>query len=215
MKLYTYWRSSAAYRVRIALNLKNIKCEYIYISLIKDGGEHLSDQYNALNPQNLVPSLIDDNQNTINQSLAIIEYLDEIHPQIPLLPKTPIDRANARSLVQIIACEIHPLNNLRVLKYLTNELSINEDQKNQWYRHWINVSFPALEEKLSKIQHQGKFALGEKPGIVDCYLIPQIYNAKRFNMPLDDYPTLARINDACLKLPAFDKAVPENQADAA
>ncbi len=214
MKLYTYWRSSAAYRVRIALNLKNIKHEYIYVSLIKDGGQHLSDKYKSLNPQNLVPSLIDDHQNTINQSLAIIEYLDEIYPQNPLLPTAAIDRANARSLAQIIACEIHPLNNLRVLKYLTNEFSIDEKQKNQWYKHWINKSFSALEEKLSKTSHQGQFALGEICGIVDCYLIPQIYNAKRFNMPLDNYPTLVNINNACMKLDAFNKAAPENQADA-
>lgn len=214
MKLYTYWRSSAAYRVRIALNLKGVEYEDIPVHLVKGGGQHLGEKYGAINPQHLVPSLKDGDDKIFTQSLSVIEYLDEIYPDPALLPAKPEARAHVRSLAQQIACEIHPVNNLRVLKYLTDTFDVTPDQKTKWYRHWVAEGFEALEASLEKSNYTGTFCFGEKPGLADCCLIPQVYNAKRFDVPLEGCPVIRRITDACQKLPAFNKAAPENQSDA-
>lgn len=213
MKLYTYWRSSAAYRVRIALNLKGIEAELIPVHLVKDGGQQHAPDYTALNPQHLVPTFTD-GDTVLTQSLAIVEYLDERQPEPALLPESAADRAWVRSLAQVIACDIHPIDNLRVLQYLAQELQVGDDAKKAWYRHWVIKGFDALEAMLANDERTGTFCYGARPGLADLCLVPQVYNARRFDIDLTPYPTIARIDAACQKLAAFKIAAPENQPDA-
>lgn len=214
MKLYTYYRSSAAFRVRIALNLKGLAYDSIPVHLVKDGGQQRQPDYVAKNPQGLVPMLETAEQQNLTQSLAIIEYLDETYAEPALLPTSPAERAQVRALSQAIACDIHPLNNLRVLQYLTNKLAVDPDAKNTWYRHWVEVGFDALEKMLQETSGSGKFCFQESPTIADCVLIPQVYNALRFEVELESYPLINAINAHCLRLDAFADALPENQPDA-
>ncbi|MHB8406389.1 MAG: maleylacetoacetate isomerase [Gammaproteobacteria bacterium] len=213
MELYTYFRSSAAYRVRIALNLKGLKADYRYVHLVKDGGQQHKPEYLALNPQGLVPALVDHGQ-VLTQSLAIIEYLEETHPQPPLLPKDAPGRARVRALAQVVACDIHPLNNSRLLKYLEHELHADETARNIWYRYWVVEGFTALEKLLAGNSRTGKFCHGDQPTLADICLVPQVFNAKRFETDLAPFPTIRRIHDHCLTLKAFTDAAPEQQADA-
>ena len=210
MKLYTYFRSSAAFRVRIALNLKGLAYEPVFVHLAK--GEHRAAAYAKVNPQALLPTLELDDGTRLTQSLAIIEYLDEKHPQKPLLPKDAQERARVRSLSYLIASEIHPLNNLRVLQHLKRALNQSEDQVNAWYRHWIADGLAKLEAELAS--SKGRFCHGDTPTMADCCLVPQIFNAKRYDSDLAPYPKLMRIFDACMKLEAFDRAQPSKQPDA-
>ena len=209
MKLYTYFRSSAAYRVRIAMNLKGLPYDPEFIHLAKGG--HNDASYAAVNPARLLPALIDDGQ-LLTQSLAIMEYLDETHAAVPLLPKTPLARARVRALSQLIACEIHPLNNLRALKYLNRVLKVSEEQKSAWYRHWVEDGLAKLEAMLAD-GGTGTFCHGDTPGMADCCLVPQVANGKRFDCNFDHVPTVMRIWDACNELDAFQKAAPQNQPD--
>ncbi len=216
LKLYTYFRSSAAYRVRIALNLKNLEYEAIPVHLVKDGGQHLKEDYRRVNPAGAVPALAD-RELSLSQSLAIIEYLDEAYPYPPLLPADPAARARVRAIALDIACEIHPINNLRVLKYLTGQLGLNEEQKNAWYRHWVEVGLASVEARLTtgpNAAMTGKFCHGDHPTLADCCLVPQVFNARRFGCRLDHVPTVVRIDAECRTLPAFVAAAPENQPDA-
>jgi maleylpyruvate isomerase len=211
IKLYSYFRSSAAYRVRIALNLKSLPYEYLPVHLVK--GEQRDERYRALNPQALVPLLVDDGE-SITQSMAIIEYLDEKFPDPPLLPPTPEARARVRSIAQAIACDIHPLNNLRVLKYLTGTLSVSEDAKNAWYRHWIELGLAAIEARLAADSRTGAFCHAATPTLADICLVPQLANARRYDFSIEAYPTLGRIESHCLALDAFARAAPGLQPDA-
>ena len=211
IKLYGYFRSSAAYRVRIALNLKNLSYEYVPVHLVK--GEQSDERYRSLNPQALVPLLVEDGHK-YTQSMAIIEYLDEKVPAPPLLPATSEDRARVRAIAQAIACDIHPLNNLRVLKYLTGTLGVDEDAKNAWYRHWIERGLGALETELAADSRTGAFCLGETPTLADICLVPQLANARRYAFSIEAYPTLGRIESHCLALEAFARAAPDRQPDA-
>ena len=211
MKLYTYFRSSAAFRVRIALNLKGLAFEPAYVHLAR--GEHRKPEYAAVNPQALVPALIDDGR-LLTQSLAIIEYLEEKHPGPPLLPKDLAGRARVRSLSLLIACEIHPLNNLRVLQYLTKQLGRSEDEKNSWYRHWIHDGLARLESDLVQTAGSGKYCHGDVPTMADCCLVPQIFNAKRFDCDTSHAPAVVRVFEECMQLAAFQKAEPSAQPDA-
>ena len=218
MQLYTYFRSSAAYRVRIAMNLKGLPYDPEFIHLAK--GKHNDAAYGAVNPAKLVPALIDDSH-LLTQSLAIIEYLDETHPAVPMLPQAPLARARVRALSLLIACEIHPLNNLRTLKYLNGVLKVTEEQKNAWYRHWVEDGLAKLEAMLAdgrasdnRAGRTGKFCHGDTPGMADCCLVPQIANGKRFECNFDHVPTVMRIWDECNRLEAFQKAAPQNQPDA-
>jgi maleylpyruvate isomerase len=213
MKLYGFFRSSAAYRARIALNLKGIDYEYISVDLVK-GGASKPEYRDNINPQKLVPALEVDGM-VIAQSLAICNYLDEIKPEPPLMPRDAAGRARVRGIALFIACDIHPLNNVRVLEYLTNQLGVSENQRLAWYHHWINEGFAALEASLSRSAATGKFCHGDTPTLADVCLVPQVYNAYRYKIDMTPYPTLRRINEACLALPAFDKARPEKQPDAA
>tara|TARA_R110002073_G_scaffold233057_2_gene394166 strand:- start:846 stop:1469 length:624 start_codon:yes stop_codon:yes gene_type:complete len=205
------WRSSASYRVRIALNLKGLTYEQKNYVLAK--GEHKTEEFLSKNPQGLIPALEVDGK-IITQSLAIMEYLDHIAPDYRLLPKDPFERARVQSIAYAIACEVHPLLNLRVLQYLKNDLDQDQDGVNTWYHHWIKQEFTALEKKLSSEQETGIFCHGDTPDFADCLLVPQVYNANRFKCDLSDYPTILRINEECLRLKAFEDAVPENQPDA-
>jgi maleylpyruvate isomerase len=214
MQLYTYFRSSAAYRVRIALNLKKLDVEYRFVHLVRDGGEQHAQEYQTLNPQELVPTLID-GDTVLTQSLAIIEYLDECHPTPPLLPANPAGRARVRALAQLIACEIHPLNNLRVLQYLDLALGRDAEERKRWYRHWVMEGFTAFERLLTQSEHTGKFCHGGQPTLADLCLVPQLYNARRYECDLRAFPEICRIGDACMALDAFSAAAPENQPDAA
>ncbi len=211
VKLYDYFRSSAAYRVRIALNLKGLPYDHASVHLTK--GEQRAEAYVAINPQGLVPTLVDDGA-TLTQSLAIVEYLDERHPQPPLLPAAPADRARVRAIALAIACDIHPLNNLRVLKYLTGVLKVGDDAKNAWYRHWIDVGLTALERQLAADPASGSYCHGETPTLADVCLVPQLANARRMAVPLEAHPTLLRIDENCRRLDAFARAAPEQQPDA-
>ena len=213
MKLYTYFRSSAAYRVRIALNLKGLDYEAVPVHLVRGGGEHRQPAYLGLNPAGLVPALEDQGQ-VLTQSLAIIEYLEESHPQPALLPAAPLDRARVRAIAQAIACDIHPVNNLRVLQYLTRELGADEVQKSAWYRHWIGVGLQAVEAMLAGDARSAAFCHGDTPGVADCCLVPQVFNARRFGCDLSAMPTVLRIADNCAGLEAFRRAAPEAQPDA-
>ena len=212
MKLYNYFRSSAAYRVRITVNLKRLEPENVFIHLLKN--EQTSDDYLKVNPQGLVPALVDGNE-TITQSLAIIEYLDEKYPSPPLMPKTPEERARVRSIAQHIACDIHPIDNLRVLRYLLHELKVTEEQKNTWYSHWIEVGLKPLEARLAGDPRTGRFCHGDAPTLADICLVPQLANARRGNVDLSPYPTLVRIDAECNALAAFADAAPMKQPDAA
>lgn len=207
MKLYDYYRSSCSYRVRIALNLKKLKYDTIPIHLLDNGGEQHSDEYKSINPQEIVPSLMTDD-GVINQSMAIIEYLEELYPEPPLLPNNIYQRAEIRNLALIIACEIHPLNNLRVLQTLQNEFKLTNEQKIDWYHKWLKIGFCAFEEKLKKYQSSSNFCYGESVTLADIFLIPQVYNAQRFEFPMHNYPLIMSINNHCLSLPAFIEASP-------
>ncbi len=212
--LYGYWRSSAAYRVRIALNLKGVVYEQSPVHLVRDGGEQHQPAYRALNPQGLVPAL-QVGDRVLTQSLAIMEYLEDTAPTPPLLPADAVGRARVRSLAQIVACDVHPLQNQRVLKYLTGELGVTDEQRVDWVRHWIGRGLDALELRLARSSDTGTYCHGEAPGLADVCLVPQLYNAVRFGCDLDQWPTVRRINDACLELPAVQAAMPEVQPDAA
>lgn len=213
MKLYTYFRSSAAYRVRIALNLKGLSYEAVPVHLLRNGGEQLQDEYRRINPSGLVPTFQDD-WITLTQSMAIIEYLEETHPQPPLLPEDAPGRARVRELAQIIGCDIHPINNLRVTSYLVKQLGLSDQVKTEWYRHWIIEGFRALEAHLARDPGAGPFCHGEHPTIADCYLVPQVFNAQRFDIDVSAYPNISRINSLCMDLPAFRNAHPSKQPDA-
>jgi len=210
VKLYTYFRSSAAFRVRIALNLKGLAYEPVFVHLAK--GEHRAPAYAKVNPQALVPTLELDDGTRLNQSLAIIEYLDETNPQPSLIPQEGKARARVRSLSYLIASEIHPVNNLRVLQHLKRALGQNEDQINTWYRHWIADGLAKFEAELGS--SKGKFCYGDSPTMADCCLVPQIFNAKRYQSDLTPYPDTMRVFEACMKLEAFDRAQPSRQPDA-
>ena len=211
--LYGYWRSSAAYRVRIALNLKGLSYESLPVHLLRDGGEQHASGYRELNPQQLVPCLCDGDR-VITQSLAIMEYLDETWPEEPLLPADARARARVRALAMAVACDVHPLGNLRVLQYLETQLGANEAQRAGWSRHWIATGFEALEAMLADNVATGRYCHGDTPGLADACLVPQFYNALRCKLPLDAYPTLRRIYQTCNELEAFRRAAPEMQADA-
>ncbi len=211
--LYGYFRSSAAFRARIALNLKGIVPELRFVHLLRDGGQQHDAEYRTLNPQELIPALVHDGH-TITQSLAIIEYLDEIVPEPPLLPNTAHGRARVRSIAYQIACDIHPVNNLRVNQYLKAEFGAGADAQTAWQRHWISLGFAALETMLARDDETGKFCHGDSPTIADICLIPQMANARRVQLDLSPYPTLARIEAHALSHRAFDAALPANQPDA-
>jgi len=211
MKLYTYFRSSAAFRVRIALNLKGLAYEAAFVHLAK--GEHRAPAYGTLNAQALLPTLEDAAQR-LTQSLAILEYLEETRPAVPLLPKDAPGRARVRSLALLVACEIHPLNNLRVLQHLKRVLEQNEEQINAWYRHWIADGLAKFEADLATGGTSGKFCHGDSPTIADCCLVPQIFNAQRYQCDTAPYPATMRIFAECMKLEAFDRAQPSKQPDA-
>ncbi len=214
MKLYDYAFSSAAYRVRIALNLKGIAYERAVVSLIKDGGQQHSAAYKAINPQALIPTLQADGH-TIGQSLAIIEYLDETHPMPPLLPRYPAEKARVRQIAYEIACDIHPVNNMRVRGQLKALGHSEEEIMTKWYAHWITIGFAALETQLSVSKETGTYCHGDAPTLADICLVPQMANACRFKVPVDAFPTLVRIDKACRAHPAFAAAAPEKQPDAA
>ena len=212
-QLYSFWRSSAAFRVRIALNLKGLDYEVIPVHLLKGGGEQSSPDYANKNPNRLVP-LYKDGTNTIHQSLAIIEYLEEIYAKPPLLPQTPSDRAWVRALAMDIAIDIHPVNNLRVLRYLMKNLGVSADAKDAWSQHWMSLGLAGLEKQLSSDSRVGCFAYGDQPGLIDICLVPQIFNALSVKLDMKSYPTLMRIFNECMKLPAFIDASWEKQIDA-
>jgi maleylacetoacetate isomerase/maleylpyruvate isomerase len=211
MQLYNYHRSSASFRVRIALALKGLPYDYRPVHLVRN--EQLGADYAARSAQRLVPLLVDGEQ-SISQSLAIIEYLDETHPEPALLPADAADRARVRSLALDIACEIHPLNNLRVLRYLVKDLGVSEDAKNAWYRHWVEGGLEVVERRLAQEPQTGRYCHGDTPGLADCLLVPQIFNAQRFDCRLDDLPTVMRVFEACMALPAFQAAQPSACPDA-
>lgn len=213
MDLYTFFRSSASYRVRIALNLKAIPCTHHFVHLSRDGGQQHAPDFGALNPEHLVP-VLRDGDNTLTQSLAILEYLDECYPSVPLLPHDPADRAWVRALALQIACDIHPLNNLRVLQYLERVLGVDAAQKQAWIAHWIGLGLAALEQHLATDHRTGRCCVGDAPTMADCCLVPQMFNARRFGIELAPYPTLVRIDAHLAGLPAFREAAPERQADA-
>lgn len=211
MKLYGFFRSSAAFRVRIALNLKGLPYETVPIHLRRN--DQASPDYRAVNPQGLVPAL-DDGDKILIQSLAIIEYLDETHPDPPLLPPTPAERARVRGLADIVACDIHPINNLQVLRYLTHDLGREPGDIATWYNHWIDAGFQALEALLAHDRRTGAFCHGDQPGLADIALVPQIVNAERYRLDMAPYPTIARIFESCMKLAPFQAAHPDRQPDA-
>ena len=213
MKLYNYFRSSASFRVRIALNLKGLPFEYAVVHLTKDGGQQFAPAFLAINPDGLIPVLDDDGAH-LTQSLSIIEYLEETHPTPPLLPQGAIDRAYVRALALGIACEIHPLNNLRVLRYLVRDLKASDEQKNAWYRHWVEQGLASIEARLVAERKFGRFAFGDHVTLADVVIVPQIFNAKRFDCRLDHVPTVMQIFERCMELPAFIDAQPARQPDA-
>ena len=210
MKLYNYFRSSASFRVRIALELKGLPYEYLPVHLVK--GEHKGEEYAAVSASGLVPTLVTDTGELLGQSMAIIEYLDETHPEPPLLPRDPLGRAHVRALAQLIACEIHPLNNLRVLKYLVRDLKVDEEAKNAWYRHWVRNGLELFEKELARLP-AGTYSYGDTPTMVDCCLVPQIFNGKRFDVDFGGLTRTMAAFDACMKLPAFQRAQPSSCPD--
>lgn len=205
MKLYNYFRSSASFRVRIALEVKGLPYDYVAVHLAK--GEHKQDRWTAALPTGLVPSLELDDGTLLDQSMAIIEYLDETHPQPPLLPADALGRARVRALAQLVACEIHPLNNLRVLKYLVHDLKVGEDAKNGWYKHWVRVGLEAFERQLARLP-AGRYCHGDAPTLADCCLVPQIFNGQRFGVDFSGLDRTMAAFEACMQLPAFQKAQP-------
>jgi maleylacetoacetate isomerase len=213
MKLYTFFRSSASYRVRIALNLKGIAYEQAPIHLRRGGGEQFGAAYRALNPQALVPTL-EDGGKILTQSLAIIEYLEEKQPQPPLLPKDPADKALVRSMAMIVACEVHPIQNLRVLNYVKKEYNQTDEQVNRWAQHWIDLGLSALEEMLAAEPKRGKYCWGDSPTLADICLVPQLGNARRYGCELSRYPNILAVEKNCTALPPFIDAAPEKQSDA-
>ena len=212
IKLFSYWRSSAAFRVRIALNLKNLPHEVIPVDLLKQGGEQHLPSFSAMNPQDLVP-VLEHGSHVLRQSLAIIEFLEETYPTPALLPKNPHERAWVRALSMDIACDIHPLNNLRVMKYLHKQLELGDGQKSSWTKHWIDLGLAGVEKTLSSKPRTGKFCLGDEPGMADTCLIPQIMNAKANDCDLSHFPNIQQVFDECMKLPAFIEASWESQVD--
>ncbi len=213
LKLYNYFRSSASFRVRIALNLKGLPYEYAAVHLTKGGGEQFAPEFRALNADALIP-VLDDDGVVLTQSLAIIEYLDETRPEPPLLPADSVERAYVRAFALTIACEIHPLNNLRVLRYLVRNLGVNEEKKNEWYRHWVEQGLAALENQVVAERRSGRHVLGDTVTLADVVLVPQIFNARRFDCRLDHVPTLMRIFEHCMELSSFIDAQPSRQPDA-
>ena len=213
IRLYTYWRSSAAYRVRIALHLKALQYETIPIHLLRDGGEQHSGWFQKLNQQQLVPVLQHGVQR-LQQSVAILEYLDEVFPEPALLPATAHERAHIRNLMHLITCDVHPLNNLRVLQYFEHQWDVEKARRDDWVRTWIVRGFAAFEALLQEHPNTGGFCSTKIPSLADCCLIPQVYNARRFGITLSEYPSIVRIEEACLAHPAFIAALPENQPDA-
>jgi maleylacetoacetate isomerase/maleylpyruvate isomerase len=213
MKLYTYFRSSAAYRVRIALHLKNLDYESVPVHLLQDGGQQHTATYAALNPNEAVPTLDDDGL-ILTQSLAIIEYLDEIHPNPPLLPGTAADRARIRAIAQTIACDIHPINNLRVLQHLAHSFDLSQAQRTAWYCHWVERGLRTVEKMLANDPRTGRFCHGDSPTLADCCLVPQLFNARRYGCSLAGLETVLRICAECEGLEAFVRAAPEHQPDA-
>jgi maleylacetoacetate isomerase/maleylpyruvate isomerase len=209
MELYNYFRSSASYRVRIALALKGLDYDYKAVALAQN--EHFQESYAAVSAARLVPLLRDGDQ-VFTQSLAIIEYLEETHPEPPLLPGTAAGRARVRALAMDIACEIHPLNNLRVLRFLVRDLKLSEDDKNRWYRHWVETGLDVVERQLAALP--SRYCHGDTPTLADCLLVPQIFNARRFDCRLDHVPQVMRVFDACMALPAFERTRPEACPDA-
>ena len=213
LKLYSDWRSSAAFRVRIALNLKQLDYEIVPVNLIRDGGEQHSADYAEINPQQLVPVLMH-GQRVFRQSLAIIDYIDETWPEHPLMPTIARDRQRVRAIAQAIACDIHPLNNLRVQQYLAAEFGAGEAAREKWTRHWIATGFAAIEQMLVDNPSTGEFCEGDMPTMADCCLVPQVFNARRAGLDLAAYPVISRIERACMTLPEFDAAQPSRQPDA-
>jgi maleylpyruvate isomerase len=212
-QLYSFWRSSAAFRVRIALNLKGLDYEVVPVNIVKSGGAQTAGEYASKNPNRLVPLYIDGN-NTIHQSLAIIEYLEEIQANPPLLPQTAIDRAWVRAVAMDIAIEMHPVNNLRVLRYLMKTLGVSAEAKDTWGQHWMTLGLDSLEKQLGTDSRVGRFAYGDQPGLIDICLVPQIFNALSAKIDMHGYPTLMKIFDRCMALPAFIDASWEKQIDA-
>lgn len=210
MKLYNYFRSSASFRVRIALELKGLPYDYVPVHLVK--GEHRKESYTSVSPTGLVPMLVTGSGERLGQSMAVIEYLDETHPEPLLLPRDPVGRAHVRALAQLVACEIHPLNNLRVLKYLVNELKLDEERKNEWYRHWVRTGLEAFERELAQ-RPRSAYCWGDTPTMADCCLVPQIFNGRRVNTNYDGLTRTMAAFDACMKLPAFQKAQPSSCPD--
>jgi maleylacetoacetate isomerase len=213
LRLYSYWRSSAAYRVRIGLNLKGLAYETLPVHLVREGGQQHKPDYVAKNPQHMVPTL-QHGERVIRQSLAILEYLDEAWPSPRLLPMTARDRARVRALAQMVACDIHPLNNLRVLQYFDGTWNVPQSERDEWVKHWIIEGFAAVESLLAEDSATGAYCHGQTPGLADCCLVPQVFNARRFGVDMAAFPTIVRIEQACLALPAFDQARPESQPDA-
>jgi len=213
VELYSYYRSSASYRVRIALHYKGLAFSYRAMDLLRWDEASYTASYRAKNAQALLPALLDDGQ-LLTQSLSIMEYLEEKYPQPPLLPRTPVARARVRAIAGLIACEMHPLNNLRVLKYLTQTLKIAAPERQSWYQHWIMEGFAALEATLAQSSSTGRCCYGNEPSMADMCLVPQVYNAKRYHCSLNNFPIIGRINDYCLTLPAFAQAAPDVQPDA-
>lgn len=214
MKLFTYWRSSASYRVRIGLNLKGLTADQIPVHMLKDGGEQHKSEYRAMNSQGLVPTLELDDGDALVQSMAILEYLDEVQPEPALLPGDAKQRAHIRAVSQALACETHPLCNLRVLQYLTGPMALSEDKKMEWIHHWVQSGLEAVEDMVKRSGASGKFCVGDAPTLADLCLVPQFYNARRFNVDLSNCPTILAIDENCLAHPAFDAAAPDNQPDA-
>ena len=213
IQLYTYFRSSASYRVRIALNLKGLAYEAIPVHLVRDGGQQHSAAFTALNPSALVPVLRDGDA-TLTQSLAIIEYLEERYPDPALLPSDAVGRARVRALAQSVACEIHPLDNLRVLRYLEQRLGVDGEGRQAWYRHWVEAGFAAIERMLAESPQTGRFCHGDTPTLADCCLVPQVFNAERFGVSLTPYPSIQQITERCRALEPFRLAAPAAQPDA-
>lgn len=213
LTLYSYWRSSAAYRVRIGLNIKGLQYRTVPVHLVRNGGEQHAPDYAAANPQKLVP-MLEHGQRRMRQSLAILEYVDEVWPDPPLLPGTARRRQRVRELAQVVAADIHPLNNLRVMRFFDQEWNVPQPERDGWMRHWMMEGFAALEALVAENPATGEFCEGDTPTLADCCLVPQLYNARRFGTDLAPYPTLRRIEAACLALPEFDAARPENQPDA-
>lgn len=213
IKLYSYWRSSACYRVRIALNLKRLAYQTLPVHLVRDGGEQHTDSFKTINPQEMIPVLMHGGR-MLRQSMAIIDYLDETWTTDLLVPSIARDRQRVRAIAEMICCDIHPISNLRVMQYLEANFGASQEQRDAWTRHWVGVGFSALEKVLEDNPSTGSFCEGDLPTLADCCLVPQVYNAKRFDVDMTPFPNIARINATCLSLPEFEAARPENQPDA-